>query len=132
MATNINVEHNLQVCDDSGISSVAVCVCGRSWIGVGAERCRMARFEHALHVYDAGGAIVGSSGRLRVYPEWDETPNYPTPARGKPAGPNAGAERREQIRLLAAGGRSAKEIAVELQLGLRWVQKTLSAISQEN
>lgn len=131
-AVNINLEHRLSVVDDSGISSVAVCLCGRSWVGVGDERNRLVRFEHALHVYNSGSALVGSSGRLRGEPEWDETPNYPTPARGKPFGPNAGAERREQVRRLALEGKSAKEIAIEMQLGLRWAQKTLSAISQEN
>lgn len=132
MAVNTNAEHSLKVVDDSGISSVGVCSCGRSWVGVGDERCRLVRYEHALHVFDAGGALVGNSGRLRVEPIWGEMPNYPTPEKGRPIGGPSGAERRDQVRLLLAEGKTPSEIAIALQLGLRWTQKMLSVISQED
>lgn len=132
MAANINMEHRLVVVDDSGISAVAVCLCGRSWVGVGDERSRLVRYEHALHVFDAGGALVGNSGRLRVEPVWGETPNFPTPTRGKPFGPNDGAARREQVRTLAAEGKTIPEIAMELQLTVGHTRRVLSAVSQEN
>src|SRR5690606_5651961 len=105
MAVNTTTEHALQVCDDSGISSVAVCVCGRSWIGVGDERCRMARCEHTLHLFEAGEALVGNSGRLRVEPVWGEIPDCPTPARGRPSGGGVSAEdrKREVVALMADG-----------------------------
>ncbi|MGF6821172.1 hypothetical protein M2317_000058 [Microbacterium sp. ZKA21] len=46
-------EHKLTLLDDSGITSVAVCVCGRTFIGVGPERNGDARIELAVHAHTA-------------------------------------------------------------------------------
>lgn len=131
-ALNANAEHRLVVVDDSGISSVALCFCGRSWVATGPDRVRDARYEHATHVFSAGSAMAGSSGRARALPERDELPNTPTPPKGRPVGSSANAtSRRHEIGALFAQGIEAESIASSLQISLAYVERVLSGISQE-
>lgn len=132
VALNINAEHRLLLVDDSGISSVSLCLCGRSWVGVGDYRNRTVRYEHAVHVFEASNAMVVSAGRVRVEPEWEEYQNIPSPPKGRPPGGPSGKERRAQVAQMMNEGISLPEIAAKLNLTVDHIRKVLSAISQEN
>jgi hypothetical protein len=51
--------------DDSGVSSVVVCFCGRSFLAFGADRWRDAQRAHEAHRYSAALQLwQGRGGRL--------------------------------------------------------------------
>lgn len=134
MALNINAEHRLVTVDDSGITSVSVCLCGRSWVAIGEERIQDARYEHAKHVFNAGSAMVGGigNGRVRQMPVRSDFPNFVTPPPGRPEGGGVSAEeRRREIEQLQAAGLSLSEAAMTLGLTVTYVRKVLSANSQK-
>lgn len=44
--------HALTTLDDSGLTTVAQCKCGKAWITYGPHRIQDATYQHALHAYD--------------------------------------------------------------------------------
>src|SRR5690606_15792758 len=58
--------HAIAEQDDSGISSVLVCRCGRSFIGAGPSRMREVRWQHAQHAYSV--SLYGEGHGFRSVP----------------------------------------------------------------
>lgn len=131
MGVNINAEHRLVAVDDSGISSVALCACGRSWVSVGEERVQEARYQHARHVYEASYALIENTSRPRSEPVRGEMSPAPTNPRGRPMfGGVSRAERIQQVAALRSEGRTSSEIASILGLGIAYVQKVVQDVEK--
>lgn len=58
--------HAIAEQDDSGLTSVLVCRCGESFIGIGDFRMREVRWEHAQHAYSA--SLYGEGHGFRAVP----------------------------------------------------------------
>src|SRR5690606_13951090 len=61
----------------SGLTSVLVCRCGDSFIGIGPHRMREVRWEHAQHAYSS--SLYGEGHGFRAVPRPDD---YAAPGGG--------------------------------------------------
>lgn len=54
--------HGLAALDDSGLTSVAVCECGDSWLGSGEHRRAHAAYVHAVHAWRTSAETMTALG----------------------------------------------------------------------